>query len=147
MSPFNHPTARKRNRYDDFIKEASDIGVRVHERPLTNGLCGFYFDPARAIVIDEELCDFQKRCVLCHELCHARYRDTGAAHMTLKEETRARKETALRLIDPESYKASELAYDGDLFQMASELNVTLQVVKDFQRIIDMDRDIIYRSLR
>lgn len=31
--------------------------------------------------------------------------------------------------------------------MASELNVTLQVVKDFQRIIDMDRDIIYRSLR
>lgn len=67
--------------------------------------------------------------------------------MTLKEETRARKETALRLIDPESYKASELAYDGDLFQMASELNVTLQVVKDFQRIIDMDRDIIYRSLR
>lgn len=140
LSPFNQPAARKRNRYADFLKEASDIGVRVHERPLTNGLCGFYFDPARAIVIDEELCDFQKRCVLCHELCHARHRDTGKAHMTLKEETRARKETALRLIDPESYETAELTYEGDLFQMANELNVTIQVIQDYRDLLEARND-------
>lgn len=136
-----------RNSYDAFLLEAEQLGVGVKERNLGSGLCGFYLDQVKTIVIDGNLFDFQKRCVLCHELCHARYRDTGISLMVSKEETRARRETALRLIDPESYKAAELAYDGDMFQMASELNVTLQVVKDFQKLLVMDKGIIYRALR
>lgn len=125
-----------RNSYDAFLLEAEQLGVGVKEKSLGSGLCGFYLDPVKTIVIDDNLFDFQKRCVLCHELIHAKYGDSGEEHIQGKAESRTRKETALRLIDPESYKVAEAMYDGDPFLIATDLNVTVQVVQDYQYILD-----------
>lgn len=57
------------------------MGVRVEERRLPSGLCGFYYEPARLIVLDESMPDFQRRGTLCHELVHARYHDNGCGSM------------------------------------------------------------------
>ena len=84
------------------------MGVRVEERRLPSRLCGFYYEPARLIVLDESMPDFQRRCTLCHELVHARYHDNGCGTpYGVKAERRARRQTALRLIDPVEYASAK----------------------------------------
>ena len=112
------------------------LGVRVEERRLPSGLCGVYYEPARLIVLDESMPDFQRRCTLCHELVHARYHDTGCGTpYGVKAERRARRETALRLINPVEYASAEAICDGDAYRIACELDVTLQVVEDYRRLL------------
>lgn len=119
-----------------MIREASKLGVRVEERRLPSGLCGVYYEPARLIVLDESLPDFQRRCTLCHELVHARYHDSGCGTAYgAKAERRARRETALRLIDPVEYAAAEQVYDGCVWRIACELGVTMQVINDYRQIL------------
>lgn len=123
-----------------MIREASTLGVRVEERRLPSGLCGFYYEPARLIVLDESMPDFQRRCTLCHELVHARYHDNGCGTpYGVKAERRARRQTALRLIDPVEYASAEALCEGDAYRIACELDVTLQVVRDYQ---DMLHDMV-----
>ena len=125
---------------EGFLSEASLLGVRVEERRLPSGLCGFYYEPARLIVLDESMPDFQRRCTLCHELVHARYHDSGCGTpYGAKAERRARRETALRLINPVEYASAEAICDGDAYRIACELDVTLQVVMDYQ---DMLHDMV-----
>lgn len=125
-----------------MLHEAGLLGVRVEERRLPSGLCGFYYEPARLIVLDEKMPEFQRRCTLCHELVHARYRDTGCgAHYGIKAERRARRETALRLIDPLEYASAETLCEGDAYRIACELDVTLQVVQDYRGLL---RDTMWR---
>lgn len=119
-----------------MIREASKLGVRVEERRLPSGLCGVYYEPARLIVLDESLPDFQRRCTLCHELVHARYHDSGCGTAYgAKAERRACRETALRLIDPVEYAAAEQVYDGCVWRIACELGVTMQVINDYRQIL------------
>lgn len=121
---------------NNLLAEATILGVRVEERRLPSGLCGFYYEPARLIVLDETMPDFQRRCTLCHELVHARYRDAGCGtHYGAKAERRARRETALRLIDPVEYASAEALCEGDAYRIACELDVTLQVVEDYRRLM------------
>lgn len=121
---------------EDFLQEASLLGVRVEERRLPNGLCGLYYDPARLIVLDDSMADFQRRCTLCHELVHARHRDSGCGTTYgAKAERRARRETALMLINPVEYANAETLCDGDAYRIACELDVTLQVVQDYQTML------------
>lgn len=116
-----------------MIREASKLGVRIEERRLPGGLCGVYYEPAKLIVLDESLPDFQRRCTLCHELVHARYHDSGCGTAYgVKAERRARRETALRLIDLVEYASAEMLCDGDAYRIACELDVTLQVVEDYR---------------
>ncbi|KFI39824.1 hypothetical protein BACT_0525 [Bifidobacterium actinocoloniiforme DSM 22766] len=122
--------------YDDLLLEAMTLGATVEERTLQHGLCGFYWDRERTIVIDDGMADWQKRCVLCHELSHARYHDAGCGTNCSKAERRARKETALRLISPLEYASAEAAYDGDAFLIASDLGVTVQVLNDYRMWLD-----------
>ena len=121
---------------DGMLMDASRIGVRVEERRLPSGLCGVYYEPARLIILDESLPDFQRRCTLCHELVHARYHDTGCGTTYgVKAERRARRETALRLINPVEYASAEELHEGDAYRIACELDVTLQVVEDYRRLL------------
>ena len=121
---------------EGFLSEASLLGVRVEERRLPSGLCSVYYEPARLIVLDESMPDFQRRCTLCHELIHARYHDTGCGTpYGVKAERRARRETALRLINPVEYASAEAICDGDAYRIACELDVTLQVVEDYRRLL------------
>lgn len=119
-----------------LLSEASLLDVRVEERRLPNGLCGFYYEPARLIVLDESMPDFQRRCTLCHELVHARYHDPGCGTpYGAKAEQRARRETALRLIDPVEYASAEALCEGDAYRIACELDVTLQVIEDYRMLL------------
>lgn len=121
---------------DELLIDASMIGVRVEERRLPNGLCGLYYEPTRLIVLDETMPNFQRRCTLCHELVHARYHDIGCGTpYGAKAERRARRETALRLINPLEYASAERVYEGDTWLMACELDVTVQVLEDYRLVL------------
>lgn len=121
---------------EQLMHEASALGIRVEERRPPNGLCGVYYEPARLIILDESLPDFQRRCTLCLELVHARYHDTGCGTTYgVKAERRARRETALKLIDPIEYASAEELHEGDAYRIACELDVTLQVVEDYRRLL------------
>ena len=123
-----------------FMLELDALGVRVEERRLAGGLCGFYYAPMRLIVLDSELADFQRRCTLCHELIHAQYSDTGCGALAgIKAERRARRETALRLVDPVEYATAERVFEGDVWRIACELSVTVQVLEDFREVL---RDVV-----
>ena len=51
--------------------------ARVAEQPLPVGYEGFYTPGLYLIVLDSRLTDVQRRCVLAHEISHARHRDAG----------------------------------------------------------------------
>jgi hypothetical protein len=51
--------------------------ARVAEQPLPVGYEGFYAPGLDLIVLDSRLTDVQRRCVLAHEISHARHMDAG----------------------------------------------------------------------
>lgn len=53
----------------------------------------------------------------------------------VKAERRARRQTALRLIAPVEYASAEALCEGDAYRIACELDVTLQVVRDYQDML------------
>lgn len=120
-------------RYEDLLEEAAHMGVAVEERTLIPGKCGYYYDPGRLIVIDESMPGYMRRCTLVHELAHARHRDGDCRDA--KAERRARRETALRLINPVEYAVAERMYAGDSYLISCELNVTVQIVDDYKRLL------------
>lgn len=121
--------------YEDLLAEALRLGVKVRERELSPGRCGCYYEPTRLIIIDETLPDFARRCTLAHELAHARHHDRGCDPNGSKAERRARRETALRLINPTEYAIAEQMYEGDSFLIAQALDVTVQVVEDYKELL------------
>lgn len=121
---------------DELLMNTSTIGVRVEERRLPSGLCGVYYEPARLIILDESMPDFQRRCTLCHELIHAKHHDPGCgSRYGLKCERRCRRETALALISPVDYGMAETVYEGNTWMMAVELGVTIQVLNDYRQLL------------
>ena len=120
----------------DLLAQATTLGVHVRYRRLDAGLCGCYLDAGRLIVIDDTLSGPQRRCTLAHELAHARHGDRGC--LTVgggKAEARARRDTALQLIDPLAYASAEAMYEGDAWWIACELDVTVQVVEDYRMLL------------
>ena len=122
--------------YEDLLEEAAHMGVTVEERPLAPGKCGYYYDQARLIIIDENMPEYMQRCTLAHELAHARHRDRGCdtAH-DVKAEKRARREAAIRLIRPTEYAVAERMYEGDSYLIAQALDVTVQMVEDYKQLL------------
>lgn len=59
-----------------------------------------------------------------------------------KFERRARKETALRLINPLEYQLAEQTHEGERGGMAIDLSVTLQVIDDYRAILDEQRRLV-----
>ncbi|MEE8667254.1 MAG: ImmA/IrrE family metallo-endopeptidase [Bifidobacterium mongoliense] len=122
--------------YTELLDEAESFGLHVEERFLGPGLCGFYFDKVRTVVLDEGMLEFQKRCTLCHELAHAQYHDMGCGGVSeTKAELRARRRAASRLISPIEYASAENVYEGDSYLIACELDVTVQLVEDYRRLV------------
>ena len=54
----------------------------------------------------------------------------------LKAELRTRRETALTLISPVEYQLAESTYDGEAYSMAVELGVPMQVLRDYQTLLE-----------
>ena len=121
---------------DDLLGEAERLGIDVLEARLPHPYFGYYDDDRRAITIGHDLRPWQLRCALCHELIHAIHRDKGCATMQgMRAERRARRETALRLIDPLEYASAENMYEGDSYLIACELDVTVQVLDDYRELV------------
>lgn len=88
----------------------------------------------------------QKRCTLLHELIHWTYKDsTKNGLFGTRVEHRTRRETALKLIDPLEYRIAETMYEGDPYQIACELDVTLRVIQDYRALLDGCRNCLTQS--
>jgi hypothetical protein len=61
--------------------------------------------------------------------------ESCTAHYLRKNEIRARKETAIALINPDEYRIAEVEYDGQAGCMADELEVTMSVLNDYREYI------------
>lgn len=109
----------------------------VFEEELPENINGVYDEETRIIVINPRLNERQKRCTLTHELFHWTHGDTCCwKQYDDKAESYVRKETAILLINPFEYIQSERIYEGELFPMAVDLNVTVGVLEDYRQILE-----------
>ena len=100
---------------------------------LPGKLDGIYCLATNTVLIDRRITYTRKRCALVHELVHWQHGDdTSNGCRGGKLEQRCRHETAILLINPAEYALAERMYDGNPYQIAAELNVTIQS----SRIID-----------
>ena len=123
--------------YGQMRHYADTLNVTISSALLPAGMPGFYDETTRTILIDRQLIYCQKRCTLVHELIHWQHADaTRAGVYGSRLERRTRRETALKLINPLEYQTAETMYEGDPYQIACELDVTLQIINDYQHILD-----------
>ena len=104
-----------------------DVTVESDEH-LLNNAWGYYYEAAHVILIDRRLTYTAKRCALVHELVHWSHGDDRCG----LHEMRTRAETARLLISPTEYALAERMYDSNPYQIAAELNVTVQVIEDYK---------------
>lgn len=122
----------RRMTYGAMRRAIVGLPVTVSSAILPNGLWGCYDNENRVILIDRRLTYAAKRCTLVHELLHWRHGDTGCSNDSSKLERRARRETALTLIDPLRYGTLKQMYEGNSWNISQELEVTQQVLGDFR---------------
>ena len=125
----------RRMTYGAMRRAIIGLPVTVSSAILPDGLWGCYDASNSVILIDRRLTYTAKRCVLTHELLHWRHGDTGCSNNSSKLERRARRQTARLLIDPAELALAERMYDDDLWSIADELNVTLQVLEDYRHTL------------
>ncbi|NEG89799.1 ImmA/IrrE family metallo-endopeptidase [Bifidobacterium aerophilum] len=110
-------------------------GLTVMSDLLPDKMDGVYCLETDTILIDRRIDLTKKRCTLVHELVHRWYGDDGDGHYTAKQEMRCRLETARLMVRVDDYADAERMYDGDAFLIAAELDRTVQVIRDFQRLL------------
>lgn len=121
---------------DVLERQAEHMGLKVLESDIPGTTCGLYCDRLNTICLADWLNDRQRLCTLCHELVHAKYRDLGCGtRFGVKCERRARRETALTLISPVEFAMAEEVYGENAWMMATELDVTMQVLTDYRQIL------------
>ena len=122
--------------YSEMRWIADSLGIRVSSARLPHGLSGLYRDADQRILLELNMTYTQKRCALAHELMHWRRGDqTCSTCESCRQERRARRDTALALIDPVDYATAENVCDGDPSAIAEELEVTKQVLEDFRNML------------
>ena len=84
---------------------------------LPGKLDGIYCLATNTVLIDRRITYTRKRCALVHELVHWQHGD----------------DTAILLINPAEYALAERMYDGNPYQIAAELNVTIQIIQDYRQ--------------
>lgn len=131
-----HATKRTKNldtlTLENLYNYAEQARITIIETPLNTTHSGYYDHATHTILLDNMLNDRQKRCTLAHELIHAKYEHTGHDP---KNENKTRKETALWLIDIFDYTQAEHIYDSNNTLIGIELEVTQQVLADYQNIL------------
>lgn len=121
---------------DVLERQAEAMHVRILETDMPGTTCGLYCERLNTIWLADWLNDRQRLCTLCHELVHAKYRDRGCGtRFGVKCERRARRETALTLISPVEFAMAEEVYGENAWMMATELDVTMQVLTDYRQIL------------
>lgn len=121
---------------DVLERQAEAMGLKVLESDIPGTTCGLYCERLNTIWLADWLNDRQRLCTLCHELVHAKYRDLGCGtRFGVKCERRARRETALTLISRVEFAMAEEVYGENAWMMATELDVTMQVLTDYRQIL------------
>lgn len=110
---------------------------RVIELPLEVGIEGAYDGTRGVIFISNRLSDVQRRCVLAHEISHARHHDICCREEKSQIERRANIEAACMIIDPYEYAIAEQISDNAIW-LARELNVMPDIIQSY-------RDWLYES--
>lgn len=126
----------RRMTYGAMRRAIIGLPVTVSSAILPDGLWGCYDASNSVILIDRRLTYTAKRCVLTHELLHWKHGDDGCSNNRSKQERRARTQTALTLVDPAELALLEHMYDDDLWSIADELNVTMQVLTDYRAMLN-----------
>lgn len=116
---------------------AADLGVTVSSALLPHGITGLYRESDQRIVIDRSMTYRQKRCTLAHELMHWKHGDVSCSiGCSCRNEHRARMATAIALIDVDEYATVERMYEGQFCLIADALDVTHQVLSDWQSLLN-----------
>lgn len=125
---------------DALIAEAERV-CRLGEARLHDGMQGVYIRDKHLILLDSRLCGVQLRCVLAHEISHARHMDAGC-RVDKWVERRADQEAAKMLIDPMEYAYAETIYEGNVMGMARELNVLPWVIEAYRERLHDDPHLV-----
>lgn len=113
-----------------------NLDVEVRSAILPHGYYGLYDERRNLIIVHRNMTYTMKRSTLAHELVHWSYGDDTIHGVTgSRRERRTRMRTAMLLIDQLEYATAESTYDGDIFSIAAELNVTKQVVEDYRDMV------------
>ncbi len=115
--------------------------ARVAEHPLPHGYEGVYAPSLNLIILDTRLTEVQRRCVLAHEISHARHHDAGC-RCDRWAERRADMEAAVMLISPLEYAYAEAVYEGNILGMARELNVLPWAIEAFRERLHDDPSLV-----
>lgn len=126
----------RRMTYGAMRRAIIGLPVTVSSAILPDGLWGCYDASNSVILIDRRLTYTAKRCVLTHELLHWKHGDDGCSNDCSKQERRARMQTALTLVNPTELALLERMYDDDPWSIADELDVTMQVLADYQATLN-----------
>lgn len=92
---------------------------------------GLYDVRTETIYIADNLTPTQYRCVLAHEVSHAKHRDRGG-HVDRYTEQRADMEAARMLISQADYVTAEILYGNDECAIARELNVMPWIIRAYK---------------
>lgn len=126
---------------EDMLIEAAERLCKLRERRLGDGLQGLYLRNPNLILLDTRLRGVQLRCVLAHEISHARHMDAGC-RVDKWVERRADQEAAMMLIDPMEYAYAEAVYEANVMGMARELNVLPWVVQAYRERLHDDPNLV-----
>ncbi|MCT1477703.1 ImmA/IrrE family metallo-endopeptidase [Microbacterium sp. p3-SID336] len=121
-----------------LLRLADQLELRVVERA---GRTRGGFDPvAGTIRLAPGMSRRTARSVLAHELGHAQlgHHPTALASARARQERRADEWAARRLITPAAYAEAEAARGTHLASLAFELDVTIELVAAFQRLLRQD---------
>lgn len=126
---------------EEALMEEATQYCRLGEARLHNGLQGVYIRDKHLILLDTRLRGVQLRCVLAHEISHARHMDAGC-RVDKWAERRADQEAALMLINPMEYAYAEAVYEGNTIGMARELDVLPWVVEAYRMRLHDDPTLV-----
>lgn len=106
---------------------AKQLGIIIEYRHLPNArMVAAYSPDTDRVYIRPGLSPVVEKCALAHEIVHWEHGDSG----TPKEEARANRIAAQRLIDPDTLKRA-MADRHDIHTVAIELGVTLNTLKTY----------------
>lgn len=131
---------------DSLYRTAAALGVRVIFADLAHlGRDGDYNAKTNTIRLQEGMTRRLERSVLAHELGHAVCGDVPSKFgpVNAKQERRADEWAALRLIDHDHYREVEYLRDGKVSLMAQDLDVIVEIVRAYQRVLQRIGDSVY----
>ncbi|SDQ87689.1 ImmA/IrrE family metallo-endopeptidase [Microbacterium sp. cf332] len=122
---------------DELLSTLDLLGVRLIFADLPPDRDGEYRHDVRLVRLRPGMARRLHRSVLAHECAHAVHGDVPLSdpHHAERQESRADEWAAQMLIPVDDYARAEALHAGHVEAMAVELDVTVDLVQAFQRIL------------